>query len=134
MYTFSQSSGIDDTMLRLLSGLQRIRGVLDHGQGVHAWAVTHPLKAAGRSCLPTSPAAAYARSTTSSCSSTVGWSSWKLQLHRTANTLHDESIIVLGDLEETERTSARAEAAQQQLAAYALAEIDRIITDLAVPV
>ncbi|HEX6685783.1 MAG TPA: tetratricopeptide repeat protein [Candidatus Limnocylindrales bacterium] len=48
-----------------------------------------------------------------------------------ATTLNDENIIVLGDLEETDPT---AEAAQQQLAAHALAEIDHIITDLAEPV
>ena len=46
-------------------------------------------------------------------------------------TLNDENIIVLGDLEETDPD---AEAAQRQLAAYALAEIERIITDLAEPV
>jgi phosphatidylserine/phosphatidylglycerophosphate/cardiolipin synthase-like enzyme len=48
-----------------------------------------------------------------------------------ATTLNDENIIVLGDLEET---NPAAEAAQRQLAAYALAEIDRIITDLARPI
>jgi len=48
-----------------------------------------------------------------------------------ANTLNDENIIVLGDLEET---SPQAEAAQQHVATFALAEIDRIITNLAEPV
>jgi hypothetical protein len=38
---------------------------------------------------------------------------------------------VLGDLEETDPD---AEAAQRELAAYALAEIQRIITDLSEPV
>jgi hypothetical protein len=46
-------------------------------------------------------------------------------------TLNDENIVVLGDLEETEPD---AEAAQRQLAAYALGEINRIITDLSEPV
>lgn len=46
-----------------------------------------------------------------------------------ATTLNDENILVLGYLEETD-----AEAAQRQLSAYALAEIERIITDLADPV
>jgi phosphatidylserine/phosphatidylglycerophosphate/cardiolipin synthase-like enzyme len=48
-----------------------------------------------------------------------------------ATTLNDENILVLGDLEETD---PEAEAAQRQLAGYALAEIDRIIQDLARPV
>lgn len=48
-----------------------------------------------------------------------------------ATTLNDENIIMLGDLEETDLD---AEAAQRQLADYALTEITRIITDLAEPV
>jgi phosphatidylserine/phosphatidylglycerophosphate/cardiolipin synthase-like enzyme len=45
-----------------------------------------------------------------------------------ANTLNDENIIVIGDLEET---SPAAEAAQRHVADHAATEIDRIITDLA---
>jgi phosphatidylserine/phosphatidylglycerophosphate/cardiolipin synthase-like enzyme len=48
-----------------------------------------------------------------------------------ATTLNDENIIVLGDLEET---STDAEEAQRAMAGHALAEIDRIIADLAEPV
>ena len=48
-----------------------------------------------------------------------------------ANSLNDENIVVLGDLEETDPA---AETAQRRLAAFALAEIDRIITTLARPV
>ena len=48
-----------------------------------------------------------------------------------ANTLNDENIIVIGDLEEDDAT---AEAAQRELAAYALTEIDRIIADLSTPI
>ena len=48
-----------------------------------------------------------------------------------AGTLNDENILILGDLEET---NPAAETAQRQLATYALAEIERIITDLCEPV
>jgi phosphatidylserine/phosphatidylglycerophosphate/cardiolipin synthase-like enzyme len=48
-----------------------------------------------------------------------------------ATTLNDENIIVLGDLEEMDPV---AEAAQRQLASYALTEIERIISDLSEPV
>jgi phosphatidylserine/phosphatidylglycerophosphate/cardiolipin synthase-like enzyme len=48
-----------------------------------------------------------------------------------ATTLNDENIVVIGDLEETDPA---AEADQRQLAGFAHAEIDRIITDLAQPV
>ena len=48
-----------------------------------------------------------------------------------ANTLNDENIIVIGDLEETD---AAAEDAQRRLAAFALTEIERIIADLSSPI
>jgi phosphatidylserine/phosphatidylglycerophosphate/cardiolipin synthase-like enzyme len=47
MFTFSQSSGIDDTMICRVASLDRIRGVLDRGQGAQAWAATQPLADAG---------------------------------------------------------------------------------------
>jgi phosphatidylserine/phosphatidylglycerophosphate/cardiolipin synthase-like enzyme len=48
-----------------------------------------------------------------------------------AGTLNDENLLLLGDLEETDPA---AETAQRQLAAYALTEIERIISDLCEPV
>jgi phosphatidylserine/phosphatidylglycerophosphate/cardiolipin synthase-like enzyme len=48
-----------------------------------------------------------------------------------ATTLNDENIIILGDLEETDPA---AEADQRQLALFARAEIDRIISTLAEPI
>ena len=47
MFTFAQSSGIDDTMLRLVGPLERVRGVLDRVQGAAKWVATENLKAAG---------------------------------------------------------------------------------------
>ena len=49
MFTFSNSSGIDDTMLRLATCMPkiRIRGVLDATQGAAEWAPTKTLKDAG---------------------------------------------------------------------------------------
>lgn len=132
MYTFAQSSGIDDTMLRLLPSVARIRGVLDHGQGVHTWAATEPLKAAGVQ-LFTNKAGTGVRKVhhklmvIDSRLIIVG----SFNYTDPANTINDENIIVLGDLEET---NAQAETAQRQLADYALHEIERIITDLAKPV
>lgn len=46
MFTFAQSSGIDDTMIRLTPDVA-IRGVLDRGQGSQAWASTGVLQKAG---------------------------------------------------------------------------------------
>jgi phosphatidylserine/phosphatidylglycerophosphate/cardiolipin synthase-like enzyme len=132
MFTFAQSSGIDDTMIRLVGQLARLRGVLDRGQGVQQWAATQPLKAAGVELFENKPGTG------------VRKVHHKLMViderlviagsfnyTAPATTLNDENIIVLGDLEETDPT---AETAQRSLAAYALAEINRITTDLSTPV
>jgi phosphatidylserine/phosphatidylglycerophosphate/cardiolipin synthase-like enzyme len=47
-----------------------------------------------------------------------------------AGALNARNILVLGDLEET---NPAAETAQRRLATYALAELERIITDLCEP-
>lgn len=49
MFSFANSSGMDDTMLRLAQTTPRvaIRGPLDRGQGRQTWAPTDELKAAG---------------------------------------------------------------------------------------
>jgi phosphatidylserine/phosphatidylglycerophosphate/cardiolipin synthase-like enzyme len=132
MFTFAQSSGIDDTLSRLVGSVPRIRGILDRGQGAQKWAATQPLKAAGVQLFQNRPGTG------------VRKVHHKLMViderlviagsfnyTAPATTLNDENIVVLGDLEET---NPDAEAAQRRLAAYALAEIDRIITDLAEPV
>ncbi len=132
MFTFAQSSGIDDTMIRLVGSLGRLRGVLDREQGAQAWAATKPLKAAGVELYENKPGTG------------VRKVHHKLMViderlviagsfnyTAPATTLNDENIIVLGNLAETDPA---AEAVQRQLAGAALGEIDRIITDLAEPV
>ena len=66
MFTFAQSSGIDDTMVRLVGPDLSIRGVLDHGQGVQSLG-GHRAAQGGAVCSSTRtrPARASARSTTS---------------------------------------------------------------------
>ncbi|UOE43491.1 phospholipase D-like domain-containing protein [Agromyces larvae] len=132
MFTFSQSSGIDDTMIRLRPSLDVLRGVLDRDQGAAKWAATTGLGAAGVELH------ANRRGTG------VRKLHHKLMVidrrllilgsfnyTDPANTLNDENILVIGDLEEQDPV---AEAQQRELAAYALAEIDRIIVDLSAPV
>ena len=132
MFTFARSSGIDDTMFRLVSSLTRIRGVLDRGQGAQAWAATQPLKAAGVQLFQNRPGTGVRK-----VHHKLMVIDERLVIAGSfnytdpANTLNDENIVVLGDLGETDPA---AEGAQRQLAGYALAEIDRIITDLAEPV
>lgn len=132
MFTFAQSSGIDDTMVRVVDSLTRIRGVLDRGQGAQKWAATQPLKAAGVQLFQNKSGVGVRKvhhklMVIDERLVIVG----SFNYTAPATTLNDENILVLGDLEET---NPAAEAAQQQLAAYALAEIQRIISDLAEPV
>jgi phosphatidylserine/phosphatidylglycerophosphate/cardiolipin synthase-like enzyme len=132
MFTFAESSGIDDTMIRLVGSLPRVRGVLDRAQGAQAWAATQPLKAAGvqlfQNKTGTGVRKIHHKLMVVDERLVIAGS---FNYTAPATTLNDENIIVLGDLEETDPD---AEAAQRQLAAYALAEIERIITDLAEPV
>lgn len=124
IFTFASSSGIDDTMLALHPGIA-IRGVLDGGQGGRPWAPTQTLQDAGieihlarrvhglnklhhklmvidRQVL------------------VVG----SFNFTEPANTLNDENILVIGDLNEDD---PEAKERQSQLAEYALSEIDDII-------
>jgi phosphatidylserine/phosphatidylglycerophosphate/cardiolipin synthase-like enzyme len=132
MFTFATSSGIDDTMFRLAHQVPRLRGVLDRGQGAQAWAATQPLKAAGVQLYQNKPGTGVRK-----VHHKLMVIDERLVIAGSFNytgpatTLNDENIIVLGDLEEADPA---AEAAQRQLAAYALQEIERIITTLSVPV
>ncbi|MFE6964872.1 phosphatidylserine/phosphatidylglycerophosphate/cardiolipin synthase family protein [Agromyces sp. NPDC057679] len=132
MFTFAQSSGIDDTMIRLRPLVQRIRGVLDRDQGAAKWAAT--------SDLGHGDVELYANKRGTGVRKLhhklmviderlliVG----SFNYTEPANTINDENIIVIGDLEEQD---AAAEAAQRQFAAYALTEIERIIDELATPI
>jgi hypothetical protein len=47
IFTFSGSSGIDDTMVALQQAGRHVRGAVDPGQGVQVWAATHDLDRAG---------------------------------------------------------------------------------------
>jgi phosphatidylserine/phosphatidylglycerophosphate/cardiolipin synthase-like enzyme len=132
IFTFAESSGIDDTMIRLVGSLPRLRGVLDRGQGAQAWAATEPLKAAGVQLFQNKPGSGVRRvhhklMVVDERLVIAG----SFNYTAPATMLNDENIIVLGDLEETDPD---AEAAQRELAVYALAEIQRIISDLSEPV
>ena len=125
IFTFSKSSGIDDTMLRLLDLEIPITGAFDASQGGNKWSAIGNLHAKG--------AKLYA----------VGKGDGIGKLHHKlmvlddqiviagsfnytgpANLLNDENIIILGDLD---TTSNRERKAQAKIAQYAKNEIDRII-------
>jgi phosphatidylserine/phosphatidylglycerophosphate/cardiolipin synthase-like enzyme len=109
-----------------------IRGVLDRVQGAAKWAPTQQLKDAGVELHANRPGTGvrkvHHKLMVIDEQLVIAGS---FNFTGPAGTINDENIVVLGDLEET---SPVARAAQGQLAGYALAEIDRIIADLADPV
>ena len=133
IFTFAQSSGIDDTMLRMAPpAIGRLRGVLDREQGSQAWAATDPLVAAGVELFENAPGNGV-RKVHHKLMVIDGQLVIAGSFNYTdpANTLNDENIVVLGDLEATDPAERQAQGA---LADHVLAEIERIITDLSRPV
>lgn len=127
IFTFSKSSGIDDTMLRLLDFGMPIRGCFDGRQGSQDWAAIPDLIQAG------------ARLSAVHAGQGLGKLHHKLMVldgqviiagsfnyTGPANRLNDENIIILGDLD---TKSAAHRKAQSRVAQFALAEIERIISD-----
>ena len=133
MFTFATSSGIDDTMFKLAPpNLERLRGVLDSGQSSQKWAATQPLKEHGvelfRNKAGTGVRKVHHKLMVIDESLVIAGS---FNYTDTAETLNDENIVVLGNLEETDPAAIEA---QHQVAGYALAEIERIIEKLCEPV
>ncbi|MET0236884.1 MAG: phospholipase D-like domain-containing protein [Kibdelosporangium sp.] len=128
MFTFAQSSGIDDTMVRLVGPDLPIRGVLDRTQGGQKWAATKMLQAAGVELFDNKPGTGvrkvHHKLMTIDDRIVIAGS---FNYTAPATTLNDENIVVLGDLEEKD---PGAEADQRQLALFARTEIDRIIETL----
>ena len=127
IFTFAQSSGIDDTMVRLRDLDLPITGVFDGLQGAQDWAAIPALQASGVDL-----SAVYK-------SGDLGKLHHKLMIlddevviagsfnyTGPANRLNDENIIILGDLD---TQSTRQRNAQRKIAAFARQEIERIIED-----
>lgn len=132
IFTFSNSSGIDDQMILLKEAGISVRGALDGRQANQKWAATRPIKNAGANLwrVPSQ--------------GNLGKLHHKLMVidkqvvvagsfnyTGPANRLNDENIIILGDLESANPLSVKA---QRQLGKYALDEIDRIISEFGRPI
>jgi phosphatidylserine/phosphatidylglycerophosphate/cardiolipin synthase-like enzyme len=132
MFTFAKSSGIDDTMIRLVGDDLPIRGVVDREQGGQQWAASTDIVAAGVRLYENKPGTGvrklHHKLMTIDDRLVIAGS---FNYTAPATTLNDENIVVIGDLEET---NPAAEANQRKLAGFARAEIDRIIDTLATPV
>ena len=125
IFTFSKSSGIDDTMLRLLDTDIPIRGAFDHAMGAQKWAPLKDIAAKGAEVFAVPKG------------NGVGKLHHKLMVlddqviiagsfnyTGPANKLNDENIIVIGEFEPN---TVKQKNAQQKLAKFARLEIDRII-------
>jgi phosphatidylserine/phosphatidylglycerophosphate/cardiolipin synthase-like enzyme len=132
VFTFSQSSGIDDTLLQLHSAKIKIRGLVDGRMSSQKWAANHILKKAKIDVrtVPSQHVPGGGR---------LGKLHHKLMVideqvivagsfnyTGPATRLNDENVIILGDLESTKQGSVNA---QRRLATYALDEIERIRED-----
>jgi phosphatidylserine/phosphatidylglycerophosphate/cardiolipin synthase-like enzyme len=127
IFTFSQSSGIDDQMIMMKKAGIKVRGALDGTMANQEWAATRPVKNAGAELY-------------------VVRKQGKLRkLHHKlmvidkkliivgsfnytgpANNLNDENIIIIGNLFAESQATRDA---QKKLAKYAFDEINRIISD-----
>lgn len=137
VFTFSDTSGIDDTMKVLDQAGIIVRGILDQGQGNQSWSASHNL--VGPTAHPGSNIQLH-------LSQNVGplnklhhklmvidrrvVIAGSFNFTRPATKLNDENIIVIGDLEETD---PQAIANQQVIADYAFNEITRMISQNAGP-
>jgi phosphatidylserine/phosphatidylglycerophosphate/cardiolipin synthase-like enzyme len=131
IFTFSESSGIDDAMRSLSSAGKTIKGAFDGNQAGQEWAATHSLHE-------------FIEMYKVPKQDPVGKLHHKLMVidkqlviagsfnyTGPANLLNDENIIILGDLDTSDDNSIEG---QKQLGKYAVDEIDRIINNFGIEI
>lgn len=129
IFTFAKSSGIDDTMLRLLdmTPAMPIRGAFDGKQGGQKWAAIKPLNNKGADLFKVKGGNGlgklHHKLMVLDDQVVIGGS---FNYTGPANQLNDENIIIIGDLG---ATSSVQKTAQGKIAKFARQEIDRIIKD-----
>jgi len=127
IFTFAQSSGIDDTMIAMVQAGRKVRGALNGESANQDWAATRPVKNAGAELHlvhKSGPLNKLHHKLMVLDGQVVIAGSFNYT--RPATRLNDENVIILGDLESANAASVTA---QKKLGSYALAEIDRIIAD-----
>lgn len=131
VFTFAQSSGIDDTMIALSRAGITVRGIFDRGQGNQKWAASHGLKAAGIEVYRADRGAGlnklHHKLMVIDERLMIGGS---FNYTDPANRLNDENIFILGDLDETDPGRI---AVHRAFVAHAGREIDRMIADHGTP-
>lgn len=124
VFTFAQSSGIDDALIAACERGVEVTGILDRRQSNQKWAATHPLKNAG------------IKLKVAGNSGGLGKLHHKLMViddsvtifgsfnyTKPANKSNDENILIVGDLNETNSSSKKK---QEKIAKACRLEIERI--------
>jgi phosphatidylserine/phosphatidylglycerophosphate/cardiolipin synthase-like enzyme len=131
IFTFAQSSGIDDGLANAKRLGLGVKGLLDRKAANQKWAAKPTLADAGVTLFTNKTGTGVGKihhklMTIDDQLTIIG----SFNYTGPANLTNDENIIVLGDLDETDPAKRDAQA---QLALYARNEIERIVRDLAEP-
>lgn len=130
IFTFSKSSGIDDTMIARAEAGLSVRGLFDSGQGNQDWAASKGLAAAGAEIYlgkrgkgkkPGKLGKVHHKLMVIDGHTIIAGS---FNYTRPANTLNDENIIVIGD---STAKKTKVKRAQAKLCKHARQDIVRMI-------
>ena len=127
VFTFAQSSGIDDALIAASKSGVQVNAVLDRMMANREWAASHGLKAAGINVKIAGKTGSLGKlhhklMTIDDSISIFG----SFNYTKPANKSNDENIIIIGDLDEK---NATAKSAQKRIAKAARKEIERIVAD-----
>jgi phosphatidylserine/phosphatidylglycerophosphate/cardiolipin synthase-like enzyme len=130
IFTFSKSSGIDDTMVSLQKSGIEIRGIFDNGQGNQRWAVarilaSNKIKVYLARKDPRLNKLHHKLMVIDKQIVIAG----SFNYTEPADTLNDENIIIIGDLDEKRKTSINR---QKRIGEYVYGWIDKMIKDVGV--
>lgn len=147
IFTFAQSSGIDDAFIRAADAGVKLTGVFDRGQGNQRWASTRLIAEAGAQAPEDRRPRAYvikANGSIAPPNNRVGKLHHKLMTlddqvvvagsfnyTDPANRLNDENLLIIGDAYEKDPAAVEE---QRRIALYFRTEIDRIIAELSEPI
>ncbi len=132
MFTFTDTSGIDDTMRAMASSGIAVRGIMDRGQGNQSWAASHGLKNHPNIDIFLSnnggPLNKLHHKLAVIDDQVIIAGSFNFTLPATH--LNDENIVVIGNNHEDDPDSVLA---QEALAIFARLEIDHMIDQWGIP-
>ena len=127
VFTFSQSSGIDDALIAASDRGVAINAVLDNKQANQKWAASHGLKQAGIKVRVAGNKGGLGKVHHKLMTIDDGVSIFgSFNYTGPANRSNDENIVIVGDLNETNQ---QVKAAQKRIAVASRKEIERIMDD-----